>query len=163
MDFWWLHERCFKRATCTTRRNECGKCNDQNMIYQAKVTTPTSRETYIGLCDRTHKLRFWNHVCWFKNERFKHATELSKFIWNLKDKSISYNIKWWKVKQARSYSNVSKRCNLCLWESILLSVNFQILHIIWYKDKFEHNWNFALKISSSRNSKQTCCYFWRKR
>ena len=28
-----------------------GKCNDQNMIYQAEVTTPTSRETYIGLCD----------------------------------------------------------------------------------------------------------------
>ena len=29
-----------------------GKYNNQNMIYQAKVTTPSSRETYIGLCDR---------------------------------------------------------------------------------------------------------------
>ena len=26
-----------------------GKCNDQNMIYQAEVTTTTSRETYISL------------------------------------------------------------------------------------------------------------------
>ena len=65
-----------------------GKCNNQNMIYQAKVTTPTSRETYIGLCDTTFKLRYRNHVCSFKNERYKHATELSKYIWSLKDKSI---------------------------------------------------------------------------
>ena len=26
-----------------------------------------------------------------------------------------YNIKWRKIKQASSYSNVTKRCNLCLW------------------------------------------------
>ena len=31
-----------------------------------------------------------------------------------------YNIKWRKVKQARSYSNVSKRCNLCLWEKYFI-------------------------------------------
>jgi len=46
-----------------------GKCNDQNMIYQAEVTTTTSRETYIGLCDTTFKLRYRNHVCSFKNKR----------------------------------------------------------------------------------------------
>ena len=91
-----------------------GKCNDQNMIYQAEVTTTTSRETYIGLCDTTFKLRYRNHVCSFKNERYKHATELSKYIWSLKDKSIPYNIKWRKVKQARSYSNISKRCKSTL-------------------------------------------------
>ena len=54
------------------------KCNDQNMIYLAEVTTTTSRETYIGLCDTTFKLRYRNHVCSFKNKRYKHATELSK-------------------------------------------------------------------------------------
>ena len=39
-----------------------GKCNDQNIIYQAEVTTPTSSETYIGLCDTSFKLRYRNHV-----------------------------------------------------------------------------------------------------
>ena len=97
-----------------------GKCNDQNMIYQAEVTAPTSRETYIGLCDTTFKLRCRNHVCSFKNERYKHATELSKSIWSLKDKNISYNINWRKVKQVLSYSNISKRCNLCLWEKYFI-------------------------------------------
>ena len=89
-----------------------GKCNDQNMIYPAEVTTTTSRKTYIGLCDTTFKLRYRNHVCSFKNERNKHAAELSKYIWSLKDKSIPFNIKWRKLKQVRSISNISKRCNL---------------------------------------------------
>ena len=48
------------------------------------------------------------------------ATELSKYIWSLKDRNILYNIKWRKVKQASSYSNVSKRCNLCLWEKCFI-------------------------------------------
>ena len=50
----------------------------------------------------------------FRNKRYKQATELSKYIWSLKDRNIVSNIKWRKVKQARSYSNSCKRCNLCL-------------------------------------------------
>ena len=121
-----------------------GKCNDQNMIYQAEVTTTTSRETYIGLCDTTFKLRYRNHVCSFKNERYKHATELSKYIWSLKDKSIPYNIKWRKVKQARSYSNMSKRCNLCLWEK----------YFIIYKPDMSTLNNRSELISNCRHSKK---------
>ena len=75
---------------------------------------------YIGLCDPTFNLRYRDHVCSFKNEQYKHATELSKYIWSLKDKSIPYNIKWRKVKQVRSYSNISKRCNLCLREKYFI-------------------------------------------
>ena len=97
-----------------------GKCNDQNIIYQAEVMTPTSSETYIGLRDTSFKLRYRNHVCSFRNERYKQATELSKYIWSLKDKNIVYNIKWRKVKHARSYSNSNKRCNLCLWEKYFI-------------------------------------------
>ena len=42
-------------------------------------------------------------------KQYKHATDLSKYVWGLKDKNILYNIKWQKIKQAWSYSNVSKR------------------------------------------------------
>jgi len=48
------------------------------------------------------------------------VTELSKYIWSLKERKINYQIKWRKVKQARSYSNVNKKCNLCLWEKYFL-------------------------------------------
>ena len=102
------------------------------------------RDIHIGLCDTTFKLRYRNHVCSFKNERYKHATELSKYIWSLKDKSIPYNIKWRKVKQARSYSNISKRCNLCLWEKYF---------IIYKPDMLTLN-NRSELVSNCRHSKK---------
>lgn len=86
------------------------------MICQAEVTTSTSRQTYIDLCDPTFKLRYRNHVCSFKNERYKHATELSKHVRGLKNKNILCNIKWWKAKQARC----RKRCYLCLCEKYFI-------------------------------------------
>ena len=70
--------------------------------------------------DTAFKLRYRNHTCSFRNERYKHATELSKYIWSLKYRNIAYDIRWRKVKQARSYSNVTKRCNLCLWEKFFI-------------------------------------------
>ena len=113
-----------KDRNCNCRNSRTcpmdGKCNYQNIIYQTEVTTPKSSETYIGLCDTSFKLRNRNHVCLFWNKRYKQATELSKYIWSLKEKNIVYNIKWRKVKHARSYSNSSKRCNLCLWEKYFI-------------------------------------------
>jgi hypothetical protein len=50
-------------------------------------------------------------LTWIRN-----VTQLSKHIWNMKDQKIKYQIKWNQVRQARSYTNVSKKCNLCLWE-----------------------------------------------
>ena len=100
--------------------------------------------TNVCLCDTTFKLRYRNHVCSFKNERYKHATELSKYIWSLKDKSIPYNIKWRKAKRARSYSNISKRCNLCLWEK----------YFIIYKPGMSTLNNISERISNCRHSKK---------
>ena len=107
---------CRKTTTCPMD----GNCNNESIIYQAEVTTPNTRETYIGLCDTTFKLRYRNHIRSFKNEQYRRATELSKYIWNLKDQNIKYNIKWKNIKQARSYSNVNKKCNLCLWEKYFI-------------------------------------------
>ena len=96
----------------------------ENATTKTSFTKPRSRhqpqERHTLDFVTTFKLRYRNHVCSFRNERYKHATELSKYIWSLKDRNIMYNIKWCKVKQARSYSNVSKRCNLCLWEKYFI-------------------------------------------
>ena len=60
----------------------------------------------------------------FRNKRYRNATELRKHVWNLKDQNIQYNIKWRKIKQARSYPDVTNKCNLRLWEkNILFYVN----------------------------------------
>ena len=84
-----------------------GNCNVESVIYQAEVTTETAKETYTGLCDTAFKLRCRNHVSSFRNERYKHATELSKYIWSLKDKNAKYNIKWRKIKQATTLVKTS--------------------------------------------------------
>ena len=90
--------------------------NGRNIIYQAEVTTSHSKQTYIGLCDTSFKSRYRNHTCSFRNERYRNSTELSKYVWGLKDKKTDYQIRWWTIRHARSYSNVTKKCNLCLWE-----------------------------------------------
>ena len=46
-----------------------GNCNVESVIYQAEVTTETTKETYIGLCDTAFKLRYRNYVSSFRNER----------------------------------------------------------------------------------------------
>ena len=73
---------------------------------------------YIGLCDTSFKSRYRHHTCSFRNERYRNSTELimSKYVWSLKDKKTDYQIRWRCIRHARSYSNVTKKCNLCLWE-----------------------------------------------
>ncbi|KAL9986499.1 hypothetical protein ACROYT_G000660 [Oculina patagonica] len=107
---------CRKKNSCPLE----GNCNVRSIVYQAEVVTPQTKETYIGLCDTTFKERYRNHTCSFRNERYKNVTELSKYVWSLKEQKINYQIKWRKVKQARSYSNVNKKCNLCLWEKYFI-------------------------------------------
>jgi len=42
---------CHNKNSCPLDRN----CNVRNIIYQAEVTNPESKETYISLCDTTFK------------------------------------------------------------------------------------------------------------
>ena len=108
---------CWIKNSCSLK----GNCNVGNIVYQAEVVTPQSKETYIGLCDKRFKERYRNHTCSFRNERYKNVTELSKYIWSLKDRKINYEIKsCWKVRQARSYSHINKKCNLCLREKFFI-------------------------------------------
>ncbi|OOZ36137.1 hypothetical protein BOW52_10940 [Solemya elarraichensis gill symbiont] len=111
--------------SCNCRQNnQCpleGKCLQANVIYQATVTSPnqTKDETYIGLA-ANFKDRFRNHVASFKNIHKRNDTELSKFIWTLKEKNFEYKLKWRILRTCAIYNNTSKRCNLCLHENFLI-------------------------------------------
>ena len=57
----------------------------------AKVIADDGQEqSYVGLADTEFKSRYANHTHSFRNPTKKNATELSKFIWALKDKNIDY-------------------------------------------------------------------------
>jgi len=108
------------KKECNCRNStECPlekKCLTESVIYQATVKSNNRIETYIGLTENAFKTRYRNHTASFRNVKHRNATELSKYIWTLKDNNETYEIKWKVIKKAKSYSNAAKRCNLCLTE-----------------------------------------------
>ena len=112
-----------KQCNCR-RKDDCpleGKCLTSAIVYQATITTSTEApETYIGLTANTFKIRYSNHKSSIKHTSKRTDTELSKYIWKLKDSNTEYNIKWKIIKKATPYNNKSRRCGLCLWEKFYI-------------------------------------------
>ena len=103
---------CVKKDQCPLQN----QCLSSSIVYQATVTTKGKEETYIGVTENQFKARFANHKQSFKNQRYKHQTELSKYIWSLKEEEVEFNITWRIIRKAEAYNNISKRCNLCTTE-----------------------------------------------
>ena len=104
------------------KKDQCpldGKCLTQNVVYQATVSTETSSESYVGVATN-FKERYRNHNVSFRHQNKRNETELSKHIWTLKDNDKPFTIKWRIIKQCRPYSNVSNKCNLCIFEKFLI-------------------------------------------
>ena len=93
-----------------------GDCQIQNVVYQATVKGPMGKETYIGLTANQFETRFRNHMSSFRNENKRNATELSKHIWSLEDTKTDFAVSWKIMACAKPYSNITKRCNLCITE-----------------------------------------------
>ena len=104
---------CRDKGSCPLDR----KCNMRNVIYSIKQRSQHLSQSKLTSVFATHHS---NHVIEttrsFRNERYRNPTELNKYVWGLKDKKVDYHIKWRIVRHAKSYSNVTKKCNLCLWE-----------------------------------------------
>ena len=47
-------------------------------------------------------------------------TELSKYVWNLQNEKKPFQIKWKILKKCKPYSNISKKCSLCLNEKFII-------------------------------------------
>ena len=47
-------------------------------------------ETYVGLTENDFKTRYRNHTASFRHAKHRNSTELSKYIWTLKDNSINF-------------------------------------------------------------------------
>ena len=96
-------------------------CLSKGIIYQATVTVDQGeKETYVGLTDTPFKTRLVNHKQSFKKESLKNQTELTKHIWELKNKGKTFSVTWRILGKARSYSNITKRCGLCILEKFYI-------------------------------------------
>ena len=60
------------------------------------VTNPTNDEKkyYLGATGTPFKERFGSHMRNFKRLKYRNSTELSKYIWKLKDANILPVIEW---------------------------------------------------------------------
>ena len=76
-------------------------------------------KVYLGTAEGDFKKRFYNHRKSFNNEGSANDTTLSKYIWELKETSNSSPTLVWSIaKKVPPYSNISKRCLLCLHEKL---------------------------------------------
>ena len=95
-----------------------GRCSTPNVVYEATVNTRSEEKTYIGLTSLPFKKRYNQHKASFTHRWKSSQTELSNYVWKLKDKNTAFTITW-KIKQrAQPYSPVTKRCDLCLCEKL---------------------------------------------
>jgi hypothetical protein len=97
----------------------------ESVIYQATVTikdntTNRPSQSYVGLTENSFTTRLANHKASFNSFDKRNATELSKYVWELKNRNIHYTIKWKLLKRAKPYNCASNRCNLCLWEKYFI-------------------------------------------
>lgn len=110
---------CIHKDECPLDQN----CQTMGVVYQATVTRSdiNKKETYIGLTNTTFKTRYNNHTSSFDTKkRDKGGTALAKYIWKLMDLKVTYSIKWNIIKKCQGYSNITKRCNLCLYEKYMI-------------------------------------------
>ena len=100
-----------------------GKCQATNIVYRAEIISNNNQQNskfYIGLSGPNFKQRLASHNTSFNNRSHEKDTELSKYIWKLKDAQTPFKIKWSTVKKTSGYNNILKACSLCMSEKLAI-------------------------------------------
>ena len=112
--------------TCSCRnKQQCpleGNCLAECIVYQATVTAATKpTRHYFGLTEDNFKTRYNTHIHSFRAEQCRKATELSKYVWDLKSENLECDIKWKLVQKAEPYRCDTRRCDICLGEKMVIA------------------------------------------
>ena len=65
------------------------------------------------------KILYNNHKCSFRKKCREKNTELSKYIWELKERDINYFINWDIAMKSQKYVCRYRKCDLCISEKLL--------------------------------------------
>ena len=111
-----------KPCNCRTK-SKCplnGQCQSQEIIYKCTVSTSINPDkVYLGITEGDFKNRYHKRTKSFRNKRYTNDTSLSKYIWEIKEKHQGNpSLKWSIVKRIPAYSNITKKCLLCLHEKL---------------------------------------------
>ena len=95
-------------------------CLSECLVYNAVVNTSTTKN-YFGTCEKSFKERYNNHTSSFKNRSRQKSTELSNYIWELKENGENYTIDWLIAMKGHSYICGTRKCDLCLCEKLMFA------------------------------------------
>ena len=107
---------CSKNSVCPVD----GKCLQKNVIYTALVVEDNNNDKakqYVGLSSTSFKLRYTNHKSDINN-RDRDGTELSDYVWKLKDNNSNYTIRWSILSKESYYNTETEKCYLCTSEKL---------------------------------------------
>ena len=76
---------------------------------------------YHGLTEGPFKTRFNNHTLSFRVDSHRKDTELSKYMWALRDLGLEGEVRWEIAKRAAPYKCGAKRCDLCVTEKMVIA------------------------------------------
>ena len=95
-------------------------CQTSDIIYQCIASTTVNPDkTYLGTAEGNFKKKHYNHKTSFKNREKANETTLPKYVWEVKDiYKETPSLKWSIVKSVQGYSNITKKCLLCLYEKL---------------------------------------------
>ena len=100
-----------------------GHCLTECIVYKATVSVPNKpNKHYYGLTEGPFKTRFNGHTHSFRTESCRRETELSKYIWELKDRNQPYEIAWDIERRASPYKCGTRRCDICLSEKMVIAL-----------------------------------------
>ena len=100
-----------------------GNCKVQNFIYKCTVSATQifKQGVYLVIAEGNWKQRLYNHRQSFKDKKHENDTALSSYLWDLKENHNQIpKLTWSIIRFAPGYSNISKRCLLCLQEKLLI-------------------------------------------
>ena len=93
-----------------------GDWRKESVTYKCTATSCNSKKVYLGLTEgELKKQRYYHHVKSFKSEFYVNSTTLSSYVWEMeKRKNVAPAPIWEVLRTVKTYSNITKRCSLCL-------------------------------------------------
>ena len=67
---------------------------DFRFVYKTEVGANNGKRLYYGASEGEFKTRYNNHTKSFRSRRYCNESELSKYIWKLKDNNTNFILKW---------------------------------------------------------------------
>ena len=137
---------CWQKSNCPLAE----KCLSECLVYHAQVDRSdiNQSKSYYGTCEKNFKEHYNNHTASFRNKSKEKSTELSKYIWELKNCNLNYDLKWSIACKAHPYTGGTRKCDLCLTEKVTI-MKADLESLLNTRDEFvskcKHMNKFTLK------------------